>query len=172
MLKTFLTSDTGFVNQLINKSDNNIVFFIIAIGFLLVVGVPFYNALRKSKKEAVEAQLNEKKMLLSVVEKNTAAITSLNNSIDVNNEAMSKFLKSIDERTFNTVVKLDNIDGQQDRLLDILDKFLARANEDERIKNEIGSAVDSIKHSIATMNDKIIELEIVVKERLPESKSK
>jgi type II secretory pathway component PulM len=98
------------LSQIVQETQNDVIVFtiVLLIGLAAVV-VPILITLNRSKKNAQEHQLEEKQQLISVVQQNTEAITTLKTSLDINNSTTNTLLQSINDNTNEAAVKIAKI---------------------------------------------------------------
>ena len=140
------------LEQIAEKSDNDILQFFIVLGVFLVILIPsmllLVRFINKSLRESRSNDIEEKKTLIAVIERNTEAFSDLKGTVNVGNTAITTMLTNIDQ----------NVTNVRDISSKILTNQKLLTEKVERVVNDHDQLIDSINKSnehIAIMNDVI-----------------
>lgn len=145
---------TDILTKIVQETQSDIILFtIVIIVGLALVFIPFYYTSNKSKKMMREQQLEEKKQLINVVEKNTDAISTLKTTLELTNSRMLGLLKRIDDSTSETSMKMEKLLTIQEGTTNKIDKLL---HDHEKI-NVYTTENKDVSHELALVRDETIK---------------
>ena len=91
--------NTGeIIREVIAKTDSSIVLFLVVLLVLFVVLIPMYGMQLKGKKEQREHEVERDKLLIGVIERNTAAYGNLEKTLHADRCSNSNALTQIQTR--------------------------------------------------------------------------
>lgn len=140
------------LEKIAEKSDNDIIQFIIVLGVFLVILIPslwiIVRSINKSSRDSRNSDIEEKKTLIAVIERNTEAFSDLKGTVNVGNTAITTMLTNID----STVTSVRDISSK------ILTNQKLLTEKVDRVVSDHDQLIDSINKSnehISIMNDVI-----------------
>jgi len=174
---------TDILSKVLQETQNDVIVFtiVLLIGFAAVM-LPLYISLSRSKKTAQQQQLEEKQQLISVVQQNTDAISTLKTSLDLNNATTNTLLQNINDNTNEAAIKIakilasqiqiapkiERIIGDNDNLHDYVhehrqhnEEIAVLKEESIEIKNELESSklqLNSIDERTKSIITKLIDM--------------
>ena len=151
-------SEQEIASQIIGKTSNDILFLVI---ILLVLGAPIvYFLMRqfksmkadewKHQEEHQAAEIEERKQLMSVIERNSTVIAKVEANLTSSNERIMDVVKQINESNNETALKVATLvtdHGFVKNKLGIIEESAAKANRDIEIMRERARHFDDIKES-------------------------
>jgi DNA repair ATPase RecN len=118
------TPDGQTLNQIIDKTDNDIILFVIVLIVVgIFVGIPIYRMSLNRQKDEDLSMLNEKKLLIDVVKENSSAIMSLKTTLDLNNNSILNLLQDLTDRVSKNDDRIVNIMNYTEKTDSCLKRF-------------------------------------------------
>lgn len=133
------------MSEIAKKTQNEIILLVIVliVGFVIAY-IPYYLLKRRSVNEHEKAQFEEKKMLYSVIDRNSDIAATLTATIDANNLAMTTVLSTISTDTKDLNKAVVHLSDNQTKILEKLDASI-KCNTD--LKEYVEKSVDQNAHT-------------------------
>jgi predicted transcriptional regulator len=135
----------SIIEAIVDKTQNDIILAMIVICIAAaLVGIPIYVLRIKENRIRTEKESTDKELLVSVVQSNTAAVSALKASVDLNNATVVEAIQNIHKNT----------DATNDNVCVILDK-----QEDHSDKlDSIHELTKDVSHKVDKLTDNVSEL--------------
>lgn len=149
--------NTEYVNilqDIVDKSQSDIVLIaVIFLAALVTFFIPFYKMILKNKNIDEERRLEEKQLLIDIVEKNTNIMSTLKTTLELNNTSIITILKNINSNTNDAAIKIATMITSQDGASKKLDKIIDDHVTIEHENDEIRKKLDSNDLKLASIDE-------------------
>lgn len=131
---------TDIISAIVQKTQSDLIIFaIILIIGLVLVYIPYYIMKKKANAEYNKNQLEEKKMLYSVINRNSDIAATLTTTIDANNTAITTVLSNIKLETHDLNKAVSHLSDNQ---LQIIEKLNDSIKCNRELKNYVEKSVE------------------------------
>lgn len=134
------------LREIVSETNNDIIVLFIVLGVIIVMMMPLLFYFIKSQKTVRESNLEEKKTLIDVIDRNSKAFGELQAVIDLNNTTIGSMLNTINKNTSSTDEKIRIVLDEQKHMSEKLD----------RVVNDHDKVIDGIREvekQSATIDD-------------------
>lgn len=138
------------IDTIVNKTQNDLIIALVLIMIgIAIVGIPLYRMRIKDRKECKDSESTEKTLLIAVVKDNTAAITALKTSVDVNNSNIIQMMQSINKTTDDTKENISVLIYKQDENCDKIGRL---HDLTENVSSKVDKLNDNVNGFISRQN--------------------
>lgn len=151
------------LKEIATQTNNDIIVLFIVMGVIITMMMPLLFYIIKTQKSTRETNLEEKKTLIDVIERNSKAFGELQGVIDVNNTTIGTMLATIDNNTRSTNNKIRIVLDEQKHMSEKLDRVV---NDHDKLLDGIRKAEEH-----TTTMDELYDLASDVDETVHEIKN-
>ena len=143
--------------QIIEKSDGVAILFTIIILIGIVIGgIPILKMLQSHKKSQNASDLEERKLILEIVQQNTEAVQALKNTLNISGMSTNLHLKNIEKILSNSSERITSLLTA----LKIMDNDFKKTIEDiSIIKEKTDIHINSVAEAQRVMVDKLEKID-------------
>ena len=153
------TQYDGVLKEIINTTSSELILGLIVIAIIgVIVGIPVYKLYIKRSNAVINANLEDKKLLVDVVKSNTEAIESLKVSLNMSNTTMMTMLQNIHNNTTDTLTQVTEMKMNQERLVQSVDKALGLTADIKNVAKSTEKTIENVNDKIETINHDHIKI--------------
>lgn len=153
------TQYDGVLKEIINTTSSELILGLIVIAIIgVLVGIPVYKLYIKKSNAVINANLEDKKLLVDVVKSNTEAIESLKVSLNMSNTTTMSMLQTIQNNTTKTLTQITEMNMNQDRLVQSVDKALGLTADIKNVAKSTEKTIENVNDKIETINHDHIKI--------------